>query len=334
MKRGVINHRKTRWLSEELGIPRSFAVGILHCLFEFCGDASPRGDIGRHSNKHIADEVFWAGDPDVLIRALENNKWLDPDPEYRYLIHGWSEHCEDFIHTRLARQHKLFANGDIPRLKRMKVKEQEDLLPILTSIKNDYERSKAHKSAMPSHAMPSLAQPSQAKPVAVERSRALNHEPPAALWRQLTLTCGEVPINQTSLDKWKEQYPHIDVEYAISKFEKKYQIEPIEFRSVLGKISTWLKDERPEKDKPQEINSPRDLGEGEFKLSSEIITVGIEALVTRYESLIRWRESDLELGRDGAQFQRELDNLRDGSPDKWQAIQDFIAQRDRGNHDF
>jgi hypothetical protein len=64
MRRAALRHPKTLALAALLGIPRTHAVGILECLFDWAADAAPQGNIGKWKNIVIAGALDWTGDPD------------------------------------------------------------------------------------------------------------------------------------------------------------------------------------------------------------------------------------------------------------------------------
>jgi hypothetical protein len=102
-KRGIITHRKTRRLAIALGIDQTYAVGILESLWQVTAEQAPRGDIGSLTNQDIADEMFCSIEADQLIGALVRSGWLDEDDQYRLVVHGHAEHCDDMSHHRVAK---------------------------------------------------------------------------------------------------------------------------------------------------------------------------------------------------------------------------------------
>jgi hypothetical protein len=105
MKRGTIEHPKTRRLMRLLEIPRYAAVGLLESMWHATAKWTPRGDLGQLSDQDIADALEWEGDATELITALLTAGWLDPSEEYRLLVHHWIDHVD---HTT---RRKLKANG-------------------------------------------------------------------------------------------------------------------------------------------------------------------------------------------------------------------------------
>lgn len=94
MKRGGPEHPKTKRLSAILKIPKYQAVGILESVFNFTALYAKRGDIGKWTNAEIAAAIEWQGDPDALINALADARWLDRCTKHRLLVHDWEHHCD------------------------------------------------------------------------------------------------------------------------------------------------------------------------------------------------------------------------------------------------
>jgi len=109
MKRGTPEHPKTRALVAILHIPIYSAVGILELLWHFTADYAPRGDVGRFSDEAIARAVGWHGSASRLVDALHHAGYLDPDPEYRWVIHDWHMHADRAVLQKLERKRLTFA---------------------------------------------------------------------------------------------------------------------------------------------------------------------------------------------------------------------------------
>lgn len=121
------DHPKTIALCERLKINRALAVGTLELLWHFTHRYAPQGDIGRWPPIAIAKAVYWDGDPETLIEALVQERWIDRDPDRGLIVHDWSEHCDHGVHTHLAKRRLLFADGTRPYLRRFKVAVQEEI---------------------------------------------------------------------------------------------------------------------------------------------------------------------------------------------------------------
>lgn len=118
MKPGAWNSPKHRRLARELKIEPWGAAGILEGLWLFTAAHAPRGDIGRWSDADIAEAIGWSGAAGKLVAALVTSGWLDQSPQYRLIVHDWSDHAEDRVHTALARQRLHFADGKVPSVTR------------------------------------------------------------------------------------------------------------------------------------------------------------------------------------------------------------------------
>lgn len=105
MKRGTIDHPKTRLLCTKLDIPRYQAVGILESMWHFAAMYAHNGDIGRFSNEAIAEWIDFDDDAaDRLVDCLVDCGWLDRvDGPSRLMVHHWQEHCDDAVKKRLQR---------------------------------------------------------------------------------------------------------------------------------------------------------------------------------------------------------------------------------------
>ena len=151
-KRGMPEHSKIRRLMRTLDIPKYSAVGLLECLWHLTAKEAPSGDIGKLDNEDIALQVDWRGDPDTLINALIQSRWLDQHPIARLLIHDWAEHREDTVDNWLARNGHRYADGSAPRMNRLKVDERADLTAKYFSSSAQEAHAERTKSAMPSPA--------------------------------------------------------------------------------------------------------------------------------------------------------------------------------------
>lgn len=123
--RGTLTHRKTRRLAQDLGISWCFALGIQEALWHVTAEQAPTGAIGRLSNKDIAMEMFYDGDPDELVRALVSSELLEETVESRLAVHDWHVHSDDATDNKLARSHQRYANGMLPRMRRLSKKERD-----------------------------------------------------------------------------------------------------------------------------------------------------------------------------------------------------------------
>lgn len=134
MKRGTPDHPKMLELAAKLDVERYAVVGIMELLWHFAGRYAPRGDIGRFSDRAIAEAVGWRKDPKILVRALAGTGWLDETAECRLVVHDWPEHADDYVHAVVARRREWFAGGIKPRLRGVSSGERQQLEAFYHSV--------------------------------------------------------------------------------------------------------------------------------------------------------------------------------------------------------
>lgn len=144
--RGTLTHRKTRRLATALGIDPCFALGIEEAIWHVTAEQAPPGDIGRLSDYDIADEIFYGGDPAILIRALVAAGLLDEHSEHRLIVHDWHVHSDDATDNKLSRAGWRYANGELPRMRRL---SKEERVRALTQYSQPCEsvRTECHSDA-------------------------------------------------------------------------------------------------------------------------------------------------------------------------------------------
>jgi hypothetical protein len=125
MKREALSHTKMKRLCRNMNVPLWQAVGLVESLLHLTARESPRGDIGKLADEDIALALDYREDPAQMMTSLAASGWLDLHPQHRYVVHGWSEHCEDGVNMRLARGREVFADGQTPKLGRLGGKERE-----------------------------------------------------------------------------------------------------------------------------------------------------------------------------------------------------------------
>jgi hypothetical protein len=164
MKKGGIEHPKTRNLSLFLKISKRDSVGLLEMLFAFTAEYAPRGDIGRCSNEAIAEAVHWPKKKaqqlvDGLVNCGHNvcsAGYLEEHPEHRLIVHDWAEHAPEFIKKKLLRA------------------KQEFVKPVQTLSRQRPDNVQTSAGGCPDNGgPPSLAVPSLASPVVAVPSLAL-----------------------------------------------------------------------------------------------------------------------------------------------------------------
>lgn len=115
MKRETLRHPKTYDLAARLGCDRPTALGYLTLLWDFCGEVSPAGDIGKWPDSSIATACDWHGDPSAFVCALVDSRWLDSvRTPSRLIVHDWSQHCEAWVKKKLARARLTFVSVHCP----------------------------------------------------------------------------------------------------------------------------------------------------------------------------------------------------------------------------
>ena len=119
MKRGTPQHPKVADLAARLNITRPHAVGLLEMLWHFTAQYAPAGDVGKFSDAAIADALGWDADPSALVAAMIASNWCNECGASRVVIHDWSEHAEDGVHTYLAVRGLTFADGTPPKTRKL-----------------------------------------------------------------------------------------------------------------------------------------------------------------------------------------------------------------------
>lgn len=102
MKRSCPGSTKFKRLCKALDLPPYATAGVLELLWHYTSRESPQGNVGQFSNAEIAEAVGWDKDPGELIEKLVAGHWLDLDDDYRLLVHGWPEHCDQTTKRVLA----------------------------------------------------------------------------------------------------------------------------------------------------------------------------------------------------------------------------------------
>lgn len=110
MKAGTEAKLKFKALKRRLDLPLWQAIGLLEALWRATEHNAPAGDIGRLTDDEIASAIEWSGPADVLISALVDLHWIDRDPEFRLIIHDWSDHAPNYLKGAFAKHAKQFAN--------------------------------------------------------------------------------------------------------------------------------------------------------------------------------------------------------------------------------
>lgn len=160
MLRGTLTHRKVRRLGTLLGIDPPEAMGLFEALCHVAAEQQRDGGIGRMRNVDIAEEMFSRRDPDALMRAFVEAELLDECDGCRLYIHDWHEHADDTTDTWLARRGIKYANGAIPRMKRISAQERATLCK-----KWRWANHGEHRKATKNHGEPQKTKASHKKPL-------------------------------------------------------------------------------------------------------------------------------------------------------------------------
>jgi hypothetical protein len=130
VKRGANDHWKMRELARLLSIPAKYAItcpnGLVARLVETAAQYAPAGDIGKLPDSAIARACGWPeAEAARLVEAFVQSRWVDVHDKCRLVIHDWPAHCEDAVHSKLARSHQYFATGVAPKLTGLRKSEVE-----------------------------------------------------------------------------------------------------------------------------------------------------------------------------------------------------------------
>ena len=83
------DHPKTRKLARRVGgVPT--AIGYLHCLWWWCIDYAPDGDLTKHDIEDIAIACEWDGEPQDIITNLTECGFLENGGGLR--VHDWDDY--------------------------------------------------------------------------------------------------------------------------------------------------------------------------------------------------------------------------------------------------
>lgn len=95
------NHRKTGRLARKLGVSKVTAIGHLHCLWWWCMDNAPDGNLAGIEVEDIADGAEWEGEPSDFCAALCYAGFVDEeDEDDPARLHGWHDYAGKLIEKR------------------------------------------------------------------------------------------------------------------------------------------------------------------------------------------------------------------------------------------
>lgn len=125
-KAKTLEHPKTLDLADALGIMDCFALGVMEAFWHHVAAYYMDGDITNMKPSVMARSIRYSGNAEELLEAMIAAGFVDR-VDGRLLVHGWPEHCNDAVHMALARAHKHFADGTVPRTSRLSSKERESI---------------------------------------------------------------------------------------------------------------------------------------------------------------------------------------------------------------
>jgi hypothetical protein len=97
-------------LARLLGEMRPTAVGILESLWHMASRSYRTGEITHLDSTDLAAYLGWTKDPNALIQALIDSRWLDAcDDCGGVFIHDWPDHCEDSVRKTLKNNKMAFS---------------------------------------------------------------------------------------------------------------------------------------------------------------------------------------------------------------------------------
>jgi hypothetical protein len=216
MKAGTESKLKFLGLKRQLRLPFWQVVGVLEALWHTTLRNAPDGDIGRLTNEEIAAAIEWDGDADELISALVKSRWLDADPDFRLIVHDWSEHCPNYLKGGYTNGHKSFA--DVVAKSRAKLPSQD------TSLATELSYPAKATSSEGVATNPIQSNPIQSNPI---QSNGANPAKPTGSKVFVPPTVAEVAAYCADRNN------NIDPEYFVDKYEA--------IGWVVGKSKTKMK---------------------------------------------------------------------------------------------
>ena len=120
VKRGTLQHPKTRRLARLLNVRPAEALGLVQGLLDWAYYHAICGDVGKWDDEEIADGAgCQCADGASFVAALVKSGWLDEHPEHRLIIHDLVDHADDTWRKTLGRRRLQFVaraqpNGQCP----------------------------------------------------------------------------------------------------------------------------------------------------------------------------------------------------------------------------
>lgn len=180
MKSGAPNHPKFHDLAERvhallsgrsLGaaampfeMAHTLTVGLMERLWQFTEEYAPAGDVGRFSPARIANAIGWPTDmADAFLKAALEVRLLDRREDGVLLIHGWSDHANNFVHASLARRTQLFADGARPKMKHLNSQERADAEKAYERLERETAKPRNRTGAIKTQENGTLEPPPQSR---------------------------------------------------------------------------------------------------------------------------------------------------------------------------
>ena len=113
VKHQTINLVKFKAFARRVKAPLCHAVGYLETLWIFTQIQARDGDLSKFSNLEIAAWIEFPGEPDELIDALVEARWLDRVGD-RLLVHDWDSHKPNWLKGVAARSEPSHEPGNEP----------------------------------------------------------------------------------------------------------------------------------------------------------------------------------------------------------------------------
>lgn len=120
-----------------LGWRRSRAIGALDLLWAWAAKYAQAGDVGRWREDEIAAAADADDVPEAFVAAMVECGLMDRSDVHGLVIHDWPDHCEDAVHTALARARKLFADGSPPKTTKLGREERPEIEAWVASVRNN-----------------------------------------------------------------------------------------------------------------------------------------------------------------------------------------------------
>lgn len=245
MKRGTPSHPKMLHLMALLDIGNAQACGSLELMWHFTAAYATDGGIGRHPDHVIARACDWQQDASVFIGAMVEARWLDTMESCRLFVHGWDEHCDNYVNNALAKAGKFFANGARPKLGNLPIRVREE---IAEQFGDDWRG--ASPSGTPTNA--------PSKPASRKTRKTPKPAKPKVEWDS---SAGFSNISDDMLRAWKSAYPQCDVESEIKRAHAWLVGNPEQKYSSYGRfLAGWFGRSNPKSAGPITVNGKHEPG--------------------------------------------------------------------------